>query len=568
VPASPPAELQGPALEDLALLAACGPLTLGGFLLEVCGRHADREALVLDDPLRGGTTVRWSYAALEREARRVARALLAHGLGKGSRVATLMANRPEAVAAFFGAALAGAVVVPLSTFSTRAELAQLLAHSDASVLLAQTTMGRRSFAADLAALAGPGAGPRHDVALPHLRHVFVLGPEADRAGLPGWDDFLHAGDAVPAELVDAVVRATAPSDPGLVIHSSGTTATPKGVLHHHRAPTLQFWLQAGLFGRHEGTRMWSALPLFWTAGINTAMGATLAAGGCWVMQEGFDAGTALQLLERERVTEPYTLPHQATALAEHPDWERTDLSSLRCVFGKSVFARHPTVTGDPGWQMPVGWGMSETCAFICAHPSTSPRETMKASLGTLLPGNRLKVVDPDTGRTVAVGEDGELLVQGPTLMEHYVGLSREECFDRDGWFRTGDVGHVDAAGHVHWTGRRTEMIKSGGANISPAEIEVQLRAHPDVRLARVLAVPDPRLEQVALLCLELVAGAEQDADAITAFLRERVSAYKVPRQVLFFAAGEIPLTASGTKVRDDALRELVAARLPHPTGAR
>jgi acyl-CoA synthetase (AMP-forming)/AMP-acid ligase II len=560
VPAPPPAELQGPALAGLPLLAECGPLTLGGFLLEVCGRHADREALVLDDRLRGGTTVRWSYADLEREARRVARALLAHGLGKGSRVATLMANRPEAVAAFFGAALAGAVVVPLSTFSTRAELAQLLAHSDASVLLAQTTMGRRSFAADLAALAGPGAGPRHDVALPHLRHVFVLGPEPDRHGLPGWEELLATGDPVPEVLVDAVVQATAPSDPGLVIYSSGTTATPKGVLHHHRAPTLQFWLQAELFGRHEGTRMWSALPLFWTAGINTAMGATLAAGGCWVMQEGFDAGTALHLLERERVTEPYTLPHQATALAEHPDWARTDLSSLRCVFGKSVFARHLTVTGDPGWQMPVGWGMSETCAFICAHPSTSPRETMKASLGTLLPGNRLRVVDPDTGRTVAVGEDGELLVQGPTLMEHYVGLSREECFDPDGWFRTGDVGHVDADGHVHWTGRRTEMIKSGGANISPAEIEVQLRAHPDVRLARVLAVPDSRLEQVALLCLELVAGAEQDADAITAFLRERVSAYKVPRQVLFFAAGEIPLTASGTKVRDDALRELVRAR--------
>lgn len=547
-------ELNGPPLEEQ------GPMTLGAFLLEVCERHRDREALVLDDPLRGGTTVRWTYADLEREARQVARALLACGLGKGARVATLMANRPEAVAAIFGAAMAGAVVVPLSTFSTKAELAHLLAHSDASVLLAQAAMGDRSFAADLVDLLG--APPLRDAARPHLREVVVLGPA--HPGLTAWDAFLRRGDDVPAELVDAVVQGTAPSDLGLVMYSSGTTSTPKGMLHHHRAPTLQLRRQAELFGRHPATRMWTALPLFWTAGMN-AVGGTLAAGGCCVLQEGFDAGQALRLLERERVTEPYTLPHQARALAEHPDWERTDLSALRCVFGKSVFAHHPTVTGDPSWQMPVGWGMSEACSFLCAHPSSSPREAMRASLGRLLPGNRLKVVDPDTGETVPVGEDGELLVQGPTLMAHYLGLSREQCFDAEGWLRTGDVGHVDADGAVHWTGRRTEMIKSGGANVSPAEIEVQLRAHPDVRLARVIALPDPRLEQVALLCVELVEGARPDPGGITSFLKERLSAYKVPKQVLFFEAGEIPLTASGTKVLDEALRALVEARTTSPT---
>jgi acyl-coenzyme A synthetase/AMP-(fatty) acid ligase len=412
-------------------------------------------------------------------------------------------------------------------------------------------MGRRSFADDVTELLGRGR-----TALPHLTHLAVVRGT--------WDDFLEAGDAVPAEAVDAVVAATTPSDHGLVIFSSGTTSTPKGVLHNHRSPTLQFWLQAELFGRDERTRMWTALPLFWTAGMNTAMGATLAAGGCWVMQEGFDAGAALRLMQRERVTEPYTLPHQAKTLEEHPDWATTDLSSLRAVFGKSVFARHPKVEGDPGWQMPVGWGMSETCAFISAHPSSSSRETMRSSLGHLLPGNRLRVVDRDTGEVVARGVDGELLVKGQTLMEHYLGKTREECFDEDGWFRTGDIGHVDEGGAVHWTGRATEMIKSGGANISPAEIEVQLRAHPAVKVARVLAVPDSRLEQIALLCVELVDGASADADDLQGFLRARIASYKVPKKVLFFGAGEIPLTSSGTKVVDDALRALVEAR----TGAQ
>jgi acyl-CoA synthetase (AMP-forming)/AMP-acid ligase II len=301
--------------------------------------------------------------------------------------------------------------------------------------------------------------------------------------------------------------------------------------------------------------------MFWTAGMNTAMGATLAAGGCWVMQEGFDAGHALALMQREQVTEPYTLPHQARAIAEHPDWESTDLSSLRCVFGKSVFAKHPSVTGDPGWQMPVGWGMSETCAFFSALPSTAGRGAMKASLGTLLPGNRLKVIHPDTGVTLAPGEDGELLIKGPTLMEHYLGKSREECLDADGWFHTGDIGHVDEQERVHWTGRRTELIKSGGANISPAEIEVALRAYPRAQLARVIAMPDERLDQIAVLCLELVDGATPDDSDVLGFLRERIAAYKVPKRVLYFAPGEIPLTASKTKVLDDELRKLVAARL-------
>jgi acyl-CoA synthetase (AMP-forming)/AMP-acid ligase II len=539
------ADISAPPL-DAATLASYGQLTLGGFLLEVCRRFPQNEAMVFDDPLRGGETVRWTYADLERESRQVARALLAHGTGKGSYVAILMANRPEAVAAFFGAALTGAVVVPLSTFATADELLHLLRTSGASTLLMQTSMGRRSFADDIAALVARGRAT-----LPHLVHL---------AAVPTWDDFLETGEVVPADAVDAVVAATTPSDLGLVIFSSGTTSAPKGVLHHHRAPTLQFWLQAELFGRHQRTRMWTALPLFWTAGMNTAMGATLAAGGCWVMQEGFDAGAALHLMERERVTEPYTLPHQARTLEEHPDWATTDLSSLRSVFGKSVFARHPKVTGDPDWQMPVGWGMSETCAFISAHPSTSSRETMRSSLGRLLPGNRLRVIDADTGSVVARGVDGELHVKGPTLMEHYLGRSREECFDDDGWFRTGDIGHVDERGEVHWTGRATEMIKSGGANISPAEIEVQLRAHPSVKVARVLAVPDPRLEQVAVLCVELVDGAHEEEQDLQDFLRQRIASYKVPKKVLFFATGEIPMTSSGSTVVDDALRALVDAR--------
>jgi acyl-CoA synthetase (AMP-forming)/AMP-acid ligase II len=531
------AEIAGPAVASVASL---GALTLGAFAEQVCAEHAGREALVFDDPLLDGATVRWTYADLLREARAVARGLLASDVHPGDRVAILMANRPEAVAAFFGTAMVGAVVAPLSTFSTPAELAQLLEMAAPAVLLGQTRMGRRDFAADL-----------RDA--PH--GVVLVGRD--------WDTFLAEGAAISDQRVDEAAARVTPDCDGLVIFSSGTTARPKGVQHPHRAPSLQFWVQRKVFGRTPDTRMWTALPMFWTAGINSAMGATLAAGGCWVMQEGFDPGRALSLMTREQVTEPYTLPHQARALEEHADWATADLSALRQVYGKSVFTRHPSVHGDPSWQMPVGWGMSETCAFVSAHPSDSGRDAMRRSLGKILPGAEVKVVDPESGETLECGAEGEITVRGLTLMSSYVGKTPEECFDAGGWFHTGDVGSLDENGELHWTGRRTEMIKTGGANVSPAEIEVQMRACPGVRLARVLGIPDERLDQIAVLCVELTEGEESTAspESLQAFLRERVAAYKVPKRVLIFQAGEIPLTASATKVRDEELRQLVLARL-------
>jgi acyl-CoA synthetase (AMP-forming)/AMP-acid ligase II len=333
------------------------------------------------------------------------------------------------------------------------------------------------------------------------------------------------------------------------------------VLHNNLAPTLQFWVQAQIFGRHEATRMWTALPLFWTAGLNTAMGSTLAAGGCWVMQETFEPSAALALMAREQVTEPYTLPHQTAALAEHPDWAGTDLSSLRCVFGKSAFARHPSVKGDTSWNMPVGYGLSETCAFFVTHWWNTPRELLRESSGRLLPGNQLRIVDPDTGAVLGPDRDGELAIKGPTLMMRYLGMEPEDCFDTDGFFHTGDAGFVDTEGFVHFTGRRSEMIKTAGANVSPAELEVQLRACPPVKLARIVGVPDPRVDQLVVACITLRDDTTATEADIQAFLRERVASYKVPKRVLFFADGEIPMTGSDTKVRDDALVALVERRL-------
>jgi fatty-acyl-CoA synthase len=534
---------EGPALDTVE---GIGALTLGGFLLDACATHGDREALVFDDPLLDGATVRWTYAELERQSRAVAAALVAKGVGLGTRVAVVMGNRPEFVAGLFGTALAGGVAVPLSTFSTPAELVDLLARSAASGVLTQSEIVGRRIGDEIASTVG---SPE----LPFLQWSASVGD-------PSWSELLAGGEAH-APVVDGRAATVSPGDPGLVLFSSGTTSEPKGMVHLHRAPSLQFWVHVDVFRRTPASRVWAPLPLFWTAGLTTALGPTLAGGGCVVLQETFDAGEALRLLSRERVTEPYTLPHQAAALAEHPDWESTDLSALREVYGKSVFTRHPSVEGDTTWTMPIAYGMSETCASIVGHRWSATREEMKASTGRLLPGARLRVIDPETGEALGPGQDGELAVAGPTVIDRYVGRTREESLGPDGFLRTGDAGYVDEGGEVHWTGRRTEMIKTAGANVSPAELEFALRACPDVRRAKVIGLPDERLGEIVTLCVEPAEGADPTAEQLKEFLAERVAKYKVPRQVLLFAPGELPTTSSDTKIRDDELIAIATARL-------
>lgn len=526
----------------IAFGAGVGARTLGGFLLEAVERFGGNEALVFDDPLQDGRTVRWSYEELGRQSWKVAAAIMASGARPGARIGVLMGNRPEAVAGFFGAALAGTTAVLMSTFSAPVELEYLIDHSGTQILLTQSELLGRRLADEVSALETPA-----------LELTAAVGD--------GWEDFLGKGASAGLEGLRERAAAVGPKDPGSIIYSSGTTDRPKGVLHSHGAPSLQFWLQARVFGRHEETRMWTGLPMFWTAGLNTAMGATLAAGGCWVMQETFHPAGAIELIERERVTEPYTLPHQTAALVDLPEWETADLSSLKQVYGKSAFARHPSVKGDPSWNSPVAYGLSETCSIFATHYSDDPRELMRQSTGRLLPGNRLRVIDPDTGRLLGPGEAGELAVTGPTLMEHYVGRTPDECFDADGFFLTGDAGWFDEDGFLHWTGRRSEMIKSGGANVSPAEIEVALRAFGPAKLARVIGRPDPRLGEIAVLCLVLRDGADATADDVRSFLRERLAAYKVPKEIVFLSDGEVPMTSSDMKVRDEELRRVIDERL-------
>jgi fatty-acyl-CoA synthase len=539
-----------------------GALTVSGFLLEVTRRYADREALVFHEP--DGGVVRWSYRELEREARRVARAVLGTGAGKDSRVGILMGNGPEWVAGLYGVALAGAVAVPLNTYFEPPELDYVLRHSDTTLLLTQTRLLGHAYVDQLGELCpeltGAAPGRLRSARYPHLRRVVALALDGPRGAVQPWDQFLRLGDDVPEALVDASAAEVTPGDHALIIYTSGTTAAPKGVLHPHRGPAIQSWRFAQQLRLDPSVRVWSAFPFFWSAGLVMVMGATLAAGGSLVLQEHFEPGEALHLLESERVTSPHAWAHQLAELEDHPDWPRVDLSAIRHCESFTSFGRHPSVHVEDAWSPRAAYGLSETCTIISSLPADTPREIRDLSQGAILPGNLVRIVDRDTGDALPVDAIGEITVKGPTTMLGYVKKLPEECFDEDGFFHTGDAGYVDGDGFLHWTGRMTDMIKTGGANVSPVELEETLLRHPGLKAALAVGVPDEQLGEMVVLCAVAHDGVSVDEDDVRGFLRGRVASYKIPRRVLFFDEAELSLTGNA-KIRSDELRKLAMERL-------
>jgi acyl-CoA synthetase (AMP-forming)/AMP-acid ligase II len=526
-----------------------GPYTLALLIRDAAAHNKEREALVFYE---AGKRISWSYQDLKDQAVRIARALMASGLAKGERVALLMGNRPEWVASAFGIALAGGVLVPVNTYLEATERSYVLAHSDASMLLMQDSLAGHDYRSTIIDLADN---------LPKLGSTASLGVARSVDRIQTWDAFLALGDAVSESDLDARVASIDPVDDAVIIYTSGTTAVPKGVLHAHAPPCLQ----SRRFVRHlclDGdVRAWSAFPLFWTAGFAMVMGSTLAVGGCLVLQETFSPGEALKLLEKERVTTPHAWPHQLAELEQHPDWSGTDLSALRHIESFSPFGRHPSVhIGTDAWSPRAAYGLTETFTIVTSIPSDAPAETRDRAQGKILPGNAIRILNPETHAPQPTGVQGEIAVTGTTLMKGYVKVPLDKTFDADGFFRTGDAGFVDEDGYLHWTGRTSDMIKTGGANVSPVEIETELLHHPALKASGAVGVPHDTLGQIVVVVAVAQEGSSVDEEDVRTFLRGRLASYKIPRRVIFVQENELTLTGN-QKIRPEDLRALAGAKL-------
>ncbi|MGB8407474.1 MAG: class I adenylate-forming enzyme family protein [Mycobacterium sp.] len=475
---------------------------------------------------------RISYAHAQERSARLARALVALGAGKGTHVGLLFANGSPFVVAALAAARIGAIVVPFSTLATAPELRRQLAHGDVRILLAASSYRSHDYRARLA--------DAFDSQLPELREVVF--------DLDGLDAL---ADSVAPELLAALEADVDPCDPLAIIYTSGSTGTPKGVIHTHGALLRHQRNLNQIRGLAADDVLFCTSPFFWIGGFAFGLLATLIAGSTLVCSNATDPARTLEFLESAKPTVCNGFAATVTKLAEDPSFATRDLSSLRR--GNLYPIMAPDCRpADPELRHNM-LGLTETGGTVLLSDDESDQpEYRRGSFGKPAPGFEVKVIGPD-GEPVPAGDPGELCFRGPYLMQRYHRRSREDSFDADGWFHTGDTVCADLDGFLYFLGRGTAMIKTAGANVSPVEVENAI-ARVGGLTAHVVGLPDPDRGQVVAAVLALRDGQSVDERALLRELAKELSSYKIPRRLIAVAEADIAALPSG-KVDRRQLRE-------------
>jgi fatty-acyl-CoA synthase len=507
-----------------------------------------------------------TYAALRDQAARLAGHLQQHRVGRGDRVLLLSQNCPQFVVAFHAIVRAGGVVVPINAMSTAAEVSHYLADSGARVACVAQEL--------LAAVAPALQDGRLAHAVVHTYSDALQQPPTQpvpdaviAARLPldlpravAWQTAL--ADAPPPHEVD--VR---PTDLCLLPYTSGTTGHPKGCMHTHRTVLASTYGAALWRGLHAEAVVLAVAPLFHMLGLQNAMLMPLSQGATVVMLPRWDVAAAGRAIERYRVTTWAAPPAMLNDFFAHPETAQRDLRSLSMLNGGGAPMPQAVATllrERFGISYVEGYGLTETASFLHGNP---PGNGKTLSLGLPAFGVDSRIVDPVTLAPLPDGEVGELATHGEQLMLGYWNNPQANAaafFERDGkrFFRTGDLACRDADGFFFMRERLKRMINVSGYKVWPAEVEGLLHQHPAVHEACVVAVPDARQGEAVRALVVCKPGAQVDAEGIAAWCRERLSAYKVPRSVVFRDA--LPKSETG-KVQWRLLQEEAIAEVERAT---
>jgi acyl-CoA synthetase (AMP-forming)/AMP-acid ligase II len=536
--------------------------TLGDLLLIAADRYPDSPALIFPGQ-------RLSYAELAARALTRARSLQALGVRPREHVGLLLPTSFEFVELLFAIALCGAVVVPLNARYRHNELAYAIENGDLVTLITTDRVAEQVNFAERLGQALPGlsacANPAELSlpATPRLRNLVLLGTQR----LPGFlteREFDARAAEVPEDRVHERRLRVRLRDVAIMLYTSGTTSNPKGCLLTHEAMVRN----SISLGRHRYALrhddvFWSPLPMFHIAAI-LPLCAIFDVGGAYATMGRFEAGAALKMLQQEQVTATY--PCFVTIMSDlihHPDFATTDLSRITLM--NSNFAVQPPGIADAMLKaMPqatyVGtFGMTETAGTVTTSRLDDPLQERIGRLGRPLPGVEVRIRDLKTGEDAAPGVHGEVLVRGYSTLEGYYrdAVKTAAAIDSEGWYHTGDIGSIDAAGTMMFHGRLKDMLKVGGENVAAAEIESCLQRHPEVKLAQVVGIPDVRLGEVAAAFVELAAQSRIGPQDLIDFCKREIASFKVPRHVRIVT--EWPMSASKIqkfRLRDEIVREL------------
>jgi fatty-acyl-CoA synthase len=542
-------------------------LTIGDLL----DRRADelplQEAVVYScSPEFAGTQeVRWTYQQYRERANQVASGLMALGLNKGDHIAVWATNLPEWALLEMAAAKTGLVLVTVNPTYRAQELEYVLKQGEVCALFLMAQVRDHDCLATLRSLVTPGMrnGEVSSERLPLLRSVCLLGTPPD--GLlaqEGWrptlfQEMIAAGTQISADALHERQAQVQPQDPAQIQYTSGTTGFPKGAILRHRSILNNAMIVARQWGLGPADRYCNFMPFFHTAGCVIGLLGPLAAGAVVHPLLTFHPLTALQIISRERCTTLLAVPTMLLAIMQHPDFEQYDLSSLSRVGtgGTSVpVSLIEQVTARMGTDVCNFFGQTEASPFITKTLPDDPFELKATTVGRPLPHSEVKLINPQTGAVVPLGERGELCCRGYQVMAGYYQMedATNAAIDDEGWLHTGDMATMNAQGYITIVGRLKEMVIRGGENIFPREVEEFLMRHPKVAEVYIVGVPDAFFGEELLAVVRLKEGEAATEQELRAFCQGQISHQKIPRYFQFVDA--YPLTASG-KVQKFVLRE-------------
>ena len=519
--------------------------TLPGLLDEMAERFPARDFVVY-----GGE--RLTYAMFRKRVHEVARGLRGLGVKHGDKVALLMGNQSEWLVVCFATTLLGAKFVALNTWWRYRELKYALNLSETDILIMSDRYLNNDYVGAL------GKIRDWNEALPHLKHVVCLGAAgATYPGLLPFDHFVRGGSTVSEPDIAAMQQAVEPGDNAFILFTSGSTTHPKAVLNEHWGVIRNEFGIGERMHLSEHDRILVPISLFWGFGIQNAVFAALTHGACLVLQHRFDAGEMLGLIESEKCTGMYVTPNMALALDDHPDRGSFDLSSLRT--GLSMPSTVPHLAEMGAHEICSFYGLTEAYGNSTVSDAHYPLEIRSKTWGRPLPQTDLVIADPVTHQPLPRGSVGEIKVRGFVMPGYFREPDKtREAIDGDGYLLTGDLGMLDDENYLHFCGRLKEMVKSGGINVSPVEVEEMLRSCEGVDQAYVVGVPDPKLDEVLAAAIIRKAGAVCAPEQLTEFCKSEMAAYKVPKYFAFLQKDDVPLTDTGKIDKAGLQRKLSA----------
>jgi len=524
--------------------------TLPEILSRTVAAVSEQEAYV-------GPGERITWTQLATQARRSAAALHAAGVRKGDHVGVMLGNSGTWIATFLGAASLGAVTVPVNTRFKADELLYCLRQADVRLLVIADAFLGIDFV-DLLRAAEPAIDTTlPGNALPKLKRVVVVGDGPVPQGCQGHADFLAEGEHVPRATLDTSAADLDEDDVLLIQYTSGTTSFPKGVMLSHANMLRDAQAAALRMGVRASDRYFSIRPFFHVAGSTLSILVSVSTGCCLLSLPRFDVAENLTVLERERCTLISGNDTIFLMLMGHPDFDASKLH-LRggwAAAGPEVMEQIHRRMRVPGLCNAYGQSEASPNVLLSAHDDPLPLRI--SGFGHPHPGTEVRLADPETNTVCTPGAPGEIQVRGWNVMRGYYNMpeATAKAFSADGWLKTGDLGEMDSEGRVRMLSRLKDLYRVGGENVAPAEVEEVLHAHPAVRQAQVVGVPDPRLGEVTGAFVLLKEGHDADADALVAWCRSRMANFKVPRYLAIIDTFEhIGMTGSA-KVQKNKLRE-------------